>query len=348
MKTLFTRNRWWITRVAILPVHLLVFAAVTFFLIRAIPGDPVLTVTDSDVSPEQYEAVKESLGLNGSIAQQLGTHLLRVLTFDLGNAMVSGRPVLEEFAQRLPFTLELVVLAVASVIVFSLLASWVIVFRPRNVLSRALRIYARTAGAIPEFVFAVAAIFFFYATLKWAPAPLGRVDSRQSLPDVVTGFPIIDALLAGDLDVAAAILRHLVLPILVLTVAQSALVIKMLIAGLDEALDAPPTRFRIASGASRGTVLLSVYRRAAPPAVTILGQIVGNLIGGAVIIEGLFGIGGMGQYAVDAINAKDVVAIQGFLIVVSALTIVVFLAIDICNMLLDMRRRPGAAATVVA
>ncbi|NQX13360.1 ABC transporter permease [Microbacteriaceae bacterium VKM Ac-2855] len=346
--TWFRRNRWWILRVAVLPLHLLLFAVVTFFLIRAIPGDPVLAITDADITPEQYEAVREQLGLNGSVFEQLGTHLVRVLTFDLGNAITTGRPVLEEFGQRLPFTLELVFLAVLGVIVFSLLVSWAIVFRPRNPISKALRVYARTAGAVPEFVIAVAAIFVFYASLRWAPAPLGRVDSRQSLPETITGFPIVDALLQGQFDVAGSILQHLALPLIVLTVAQSALVVKMLIAGLEEAIDAPPTRFRIASGASRGTTMLSVYRRAAPPAVTILGQIVGNLIGGAVIIEGLFGIGGMGQYAVDAINAKDVIAIQGFLIVVSACTIVVFLVIDIVNMLLDVRRRPGAAAAVTA
>lgn len=342
------RNRWWILRVAILPLHLLVFAIVTFFLIRAIPGDPVLTVTDGDITPEQYEAVRASLGLDGSVLEQLVTHLGNVLTFDLGNSMISGRSVVEEFTQRLPFTLELVFLAIACVIVFSLLASWLIVFRPRNIVGRALRVYARTAGAVPEFVIAVVAIFVFYATLRLAPAPLGRVDSGMRLPETITGFPMLDALLRGQLDVAVSVAAHLALPLLVLTIAQSALVIKMLIASLEEAADAPPTRFRIASGASRATVMLSLYRRAAPPAVTILGQIVGNLIGGAVVIEGLFGIGGMGQYAVEAINAKDVVAIQGFLLVVSALTIVVFLLIDITNMLLDMRRRPGAAAVVAA
>jgi ABC-type dipeptide/oligopeptide/nickel transport system permease component len=341
---IFNRHRWWILRIAVLPLHLLIFAVVTFFMIRAIPGDPVLTVTDGDITPEQYEAVRASLGLDGHVLVQLGRHLGNVLTFNLGNAMISGRPVIEEFGSRLPATLELVLMALASVLVFSLIASALIVFRPRGLVSRALFVYARTAGAVPEFVWGVAAIFVFYATLQWAPAPLGRIGARMSMPEAVTGFPLLDALLAGQTAAAVSMLQHLVLPILVLTLAQSALLTKILISGLGEAITAAPTNFRIASGAPRRAVVLSMYRRAAPPAVTIIGQMTGNLVGGAVIIEALFGIGGMGQYAIDAINSKDIVAIQGFLIVVSALTLFVFLAIDVINMLLDVRRRPGAAA----
>jgi ABC-type dipeptide/oligopeptide/nickel transport system permease component len=138
-----------------------------------------------------------------------------------------------------------------------------------------------------------------------------------------------------------------VLPIAVLVVAQSALLTKVLVSGLREATTAAPTRFRIASGAPRRTVVLSMYRRAAPPAVTIVGQMTGNLVGGAVIIEALFGLGGMGQYAVDAINSKDIVAIQGFLIVISVLTLLVFLLIDVATMALDCRRRPGAAGVAL-
>ncbi|MDO8382840.1 MAG: ABC transporter permease [Microbacterium sp.] len=338
----WVNNRWWIARIAVLPLHLLVFAVVTFFLIRAIPGDPVLTVSDGDITPEQYAQVRASLGLDGSIFEQLARHIGNVLTLNLGDSLVSGRSLWEEFAYRMPFTLELVAIAIVSALLFSLAASWVIVFRPRNVIGRVLEGYARTAGAVPEFVWAVAAIFVFYATLRWAPAPLGRVDSDLSLPVPATGFPMLDAILRGQGDVAWSIAQHLVLPVIVLTIAQSAIVIKILIASLRDSIAAPPTLFRVASGAGRGTVILSAYRRAAPPAVTVIGLVVGNLIGGAVVIEGVFGIGGMGQYAVDAINANDVVAIQGFLIVVSVFTIGVFFVVDIVNMLLDERRRPGA------
>jgi len=220
------------------------------------------------------------------------------------------------------------------------------VFRPRNPLARVLSVYARTAGAVPEFVWGVAFIFIFYATLHIAPAPLGRVSGRMRMPETVTGFPLLDALLAGNTTVATSMVEHLVLPVAVLTIAQSALLTKVLVSGLQESTTAPPTRFRIASGAPRSAVVLSMYRRAAPPAVTIIGQMTGNLVGGAVILEALFGLGGMGQYAVDAINSKDIVAIQGFLIVISALTLLVFLLLDIATMALDCRRRPGAAGVV--
>ena len=115
--------------------------------------------------------------------------------------------------------------------------------------------------------------------------------------------------------------------------------IRLLISGLEESIEAAPTRFRIASGASRRTVTLSMYRRALPATVTMMGTLFGYLLGGAVILEGLFGLGGMGQYLVDAVNSSDVVAMRSFLMVVAALSLTVFLLVDITIFLLGKRER---------
>ena len=119
---------------------------------------------------------------------------------------------------------------------------------------------------------------------------------------------------------------------------------KLLISGLEEAVDAPATRFRIASGAPRRVVMLRLYRRALPATVTMLGTLFGYLLGSAVIIESLFGFTGMGQYMVEAVNAKDFVAMQGFLLAVAVISLTVFLIVDLVNMSLDPRRKPGVAS----
>lgn len=341
MSSFVARNRWWLTRLAVLPLHLLAFSVVVFFLVRMIPGDPILTMTDGEISPEKYAEAQAALGLDGSLLEQFARYIGQIVRLDLGNALMSGRPVVSDIQLRLPATLELALIGLVAVGTFTLVSAYVMVMRPKNPVSRVLRAYARAAGAVPEFVIGVAAIFIFYATLQWAPAPLGRVPSNLRMPESVTGMPLLDSVLRGQWDVAWSMSGRLVLPIMVMALGHSAVLIKLLSRSLDEALEAPPTRFRIASGAPRFVVVVSMYRRALPAAATLYGVMFGNLIGGAVILEALFGFSGMGRYAIDAVNTSDIVALQGFLLVVAVLTLVVFLLVDLTNMLLDPRRRPG-------
>lgn len=339
--TAFDRQRWWVARVLALPVHLLVFTVLSFALVRSMPGDPVLVLLGQNYTPEGYAALQADLGLDGTVLEQFRGYLGQLLTLDLGNSIATGRPVLTELAERLPQTLELAGLGLFFAVLTSTVAALFAVLRPTNVFSRAVRVYARTAGALPEYVVAIAALFFCYAVLHVAPAPVGRIAPELPAPATVTGFPLLDTVLQGYWPATASMVAHLVLPVLVMVIAHSALLTRMLLAGLDEAVDNSQTRFRIASGAKRSAVVTSMLRRAAPPAVTTTGTLFGYLLGGAVVIESLFGLSGLGGYAVDAVSASDVVAMQGFLLVIAALSLVVFLAVDLVNMSVDPRRRPG-------
>jgi ABC-type dipeptide/oligopeptide/nickel transport system permease component len=189
----------------------------------------------------------------------------------------------------------------------------------------------------------VAGIFIFYSLLRVVPAPLGLYDPLLNAPPKITSFPVLDALLSGDVTLLRSMVTHLFLPLVVLVLAYAPLLLKLFIRALEDAVDAPQTRFRIASGASRRTVLLSVGRRAAPSTLAMFGTMFGYLLGGAVVVEQLFAMPGMGQYAVNAVNSSDLVALEGFLLVIAAISLVVFLLIDILNMIVDPRRRPGLA-----
>lgn len=344
MTGLLRRHRWWLGRLAILPVHIFVFAIAVFFLVRAMPGDPVMTVLggNTEYTQDDYDRIEATLGLDGSITSQLVSFLSNVMVLELGESTYTGRSVSSEIAQRLPATLELALLCLLAVIVTSSIAAYLAVFHPRGPWAVVIRVYSRLAGAVPQFVLAVAAIFVFYATLRWAPAPIGRVSIGLDMPDRVTGLPLLDSVLRGDWEVTRSMLAHLALPVAVMTVAQSDVLLKILIRSLDDQVDTPSTLFRVATGASRGSVLISVFRRAAPAAVTMAGTLFGHLLGGAIILESLFGFGGMGQYAIDAVNTKDVMALQGFLLASAVLSLLVFLIVDLTNMALDPRRRAGA------
>jgi ABC-type dipeptide/oligopeptide/nickel transport system permease component len=338
------RQRWWIGRIAVLPLHLLAFAIAVFFLVRLIPGDPVYQIMGGQgMTPERIAAARESLGLTGGILNQLWVYLGHVVTLQFGNAMITGSPVLQDLSQRLPETIELAVLAMVGAVVLTLAVAFVVVLHPRNVVSRALLSYARAAGAVPDFVLGVAGVFLFYSVLHWAPAPLGLYAPLLDPPPKITSFPLLDAALSGDLTLLGSMVAHLWLPVLVLVLAHSPLLMKVFIRGLDDAVDAQATRFRIASGASRTAVYVSVVRRAAPSAIAMFGTLFTFMLGGAVLIEQLFGMPGMGQYVVNAVNTSDLVALEGFLLLVAAMSLVVFLVVDIVTMLIDPRRRPGRA-----
>ncbi|MBF4481130.1 peptide/nickel transport system permease protein [Rhodococcus rhodochrous J3] len=335
------RNRWWITRVLALPVHVFVFVVLTFLLVRSMPGDPIRAMLGQNYTPESYAAMQERMGLNGTMFQQLTSYLHGIVNLDLGESIVNGRPVIDELQTRLPATLELALLGLGLSILLSIAASYIAVFHHRSVIAHIIRGYARAAGAVPEYVLAVAGILLFYATLQIVPAPMGRLDVDEIAPPTTTGFPLVDALLAGRPDAFWSTLAHLALPVVVMCAAHSALLIRVLVSALDKEADATATRFRIASGASTRTVVKSIYRRAAPASVTMAGTLFGYLLGGTVILETLFGLSGMGKYALDAVNSGDVVVMQGFLLTVATLSLLVFLLVDVTNMLIDPRRRPG-------
>jgi peptide/nickel transport system permease protein len=335
------RQRWWLLRVIALPFQLLLFALVAFLLVRLIPGDPVLTVTGNQATDEQYAVIQEQMGLSGSLWDQLVAYFAQLFRFDLGTSLLTQRPLVDEFAQRLPATIELAAMALVVSLVLVLIAAYFAVIRPVPVLSAVIRGYSRAAGAIPDFAVGVLGIFLFYATLRWSPAPLGRLSPMVSSPPSVTGLPFVDAVLSGDSDVVTSMAWHLALPIGVLVIAHSAVVLKLLVGQMDDELHNPSTLFRISTGASKPVIAISIFRRALPAAVTMSGTMFGYLIGGAVIVEALFAFGGMGQYLTEALAGADLTAMQGFLVVIAAVSLVVFLLVDICNMILDPRRRPG-------
>lgn len=338
-----TPHRWWIGRILALPLHLMFFAIAVFALVRLIPGDPVYLMTaGTGIDQETYDRAADSLGLSGSLFDQFRNYSSQLLRLDFGSSIITGTPVMDELSVRLPQTLQLALISLFAASLLTAVIGYLVVFHPQSLVARLLGPYARAAGALPDFCLGVAGIFVFYYLLSWVPAPIGLIDPGISSPQRITGFSLIDALLTGNGAAFASIAQHLVLPVLVLAIAYAPLLLKIFVRALEDAVVAAPTMFRLSCGVPRRTVVESVARRALPTTVAMFGTVFGFLIGGAVIVEQLFAMPGMGQYAVNAVNSTDLIALQGFLLVTAGCTLVVFLVVDIVNMLLDPRRRPGA------
>lgn len=345
MPEFLSRQRWWITRVLLLPLHLFVFAIITFLLLRLVPGDPVASVLGPNYTQAAYLTMQRALGLDGSVWSQLGRYIVEILHLDFGSSIQTGRAVMSEMGTRLPGTLELAVQGLFFTVLLSLVLSYVAVFHPKTVLARIVLVYSRAAGALPEFVLAVWALFVFFTVLHIAPAPLGRLSTDLPTQTVITGFPFLDTLIQGYTAGAISMAAHLVLPIAVMAIASSAVVIKVLVSSLQGAIQDPATAFRITTGSGRRATVLSVYRRAAPAVVTLVGQMFGYLVGGTIVLESLFGFAGLGSYAVKAVLSTDYPAIQGFLLVVAGITLIVYMIVDLAVMTVDPRRRPGSVGS---
>jgi len=185
------------------------------------------------------------------------------------------------------------------------------------------------------------AIFIFYTRLGWAPAP-GRLSASLQRPPFVTGFVVLDALLAGRADAARDALRHLVLPALVLSSYSVSVITRMTRGSMLEILGEDYVRTARAKGLHERTVILRhAARNSLIPVVTIIGLSFGGLLSGAVITETVFAWPGLGLYAFSSASSLDFPAIMGVGVVVATVYLLVNLLVDVAYALLDPRIRVG-------
>lgn len=335
---------WWIQRLVLIPIYLFVFVLAVFFLVRIIPGDPVVNAAGGqNITQEQYLEMQEAMGLSGSLGEQLGAYLARLAQGDLGTSFSTGSPVTADLARVIPGTVQNAVVAALAILVLGFAVGMMVLLRPGNPISRAAIFVARTAGAIPDFVIGIFGILVFFVVMRIAPAPIGLYDVTLAPPPTITGFPLIDAALSGRWDVELSIWAHLWLPTLTLALAYGPMLLKVLVPALQDAAEANPTKFAVSTGQRTGSVLRSVWRRALPATLAMFGTIFGFLLGGAVVIEQLFALQGSAQYAVNAVNRSDYVALQGILLAIALISLLVFLLVDIVTGIIDPRRRVSTA-----
>ena len=198
-------------------------------------------------------------------------------------------------------------------------------------------VYSLFAGSQPEFWWGLLFVYVFFFQLGIAPAPLGRLSPMTSPPDVVTGFMTVDALLAGQFDVFLEALHHLMLPVITMAFILSGPIIKMVRQNMARALQSDFVLYARASGLSGNRVARYALRAALAPSMTLIGILYGFMLSGAVLTESVFSLGGIGQYSVQAVLAFDYPAIQGVVLVITAISLVVYLALDLIHAAIDPR-----------
>jgi peptide/nickel transport system permease protein len=330
-------------RLALLVPQLFLISIVTFVLIRMLPGDPARLQLGPLAPQAGVDALRRELKLDQSLPVQYWAYLDRLLHGDFGRSWVNQSNVATDLGQRIPATLELIVYGLVVVLVFLVPLAVVTATRGGGILTRVLKKitfgYGLLAGALPDFWLGLLLIFIFFTKLHWAPGPEGRIGIADLPPPRVTGAYTIDALVAGQWATFASAARHLILPVITLAFVYGAPIFKMTRSTMASALRSEYTAYAEGFGLSRWRILWYALRNAAPPAIVIIGVVSGYLLGGAVLIETVFDLNGIGQYAVQAITTNDYAPIQAFVLVAAVFTMFVYLVVDLVHFGVDPRVR---------
>ncbi len=317
--------------------QLLGIILVSFLLVKSIPGDPAVLMLGPTATPAAIAGLREQLGLEEPLYVQFFIYVRNLLHGDLGTSWQTTRPVLEDLMLRFPATLELVTFALVLAIAIGVTLGVFAARRPNGWIARAADFYGTSAGAIPDFWFALVLIFIFYTVLGWAPAPLGRMDMIVIPPPPVTGAYTVDALMAGDLQAFRSASSHLILPVLTLGLLYAGPILKMTQSTMATMLESDFSRYQVLCGVPQKLVVRYALRNALPSIVTVISVLYGFLIGGAVLVEIVFSWGGAGQYAVQGVLNSDIYPVLGFVLFSATFSLVVYVLVDLAYFLLDPR-----------
>jgi peptide/nickel transport system permease protein len=309
----------------------------SFGLTRVLPGDPAAVLGAlPGTSEETLAALRQERGLDEPVLQQLVTYGRQVLEGDLGQSLVSGRPVAEDIAARAPASLELAL--VAMVLALSMAVGLVLLglrFRWGDAMGRAL---AAAGSGLPVFVTGLLLIQLFYVQWGLAPEPSGRIAPWVVAPDRITGFLVVDAVLAGDGAALRSALAHLVLPAVTLAVFAFGPLFRVMRAGALQAMAGPGVAGAQALGLPDRVVL---WRYALPEAVVpvlpVAAVLFGYLLGAGVLAEAVFAWPGLGRYALDSLMQLDHAPVQGVMLVLAAVHVAVGALAEAVQRMLDPR-----------
>src|SRR3954470_750940 len=182
---------------------------VTFLLTRALPGDPAAYFAGPAATKEAVEQIRKKLGLDKPLVEQFGRYVADLAHGDLGSSLTTGQPVAAEIRTRLPASAELTLLGLIVSMLVAVPLGIMAATRPGSILDHSCRVVATAGVSLPVFFTGLVLVYIFYYLLGWAPAPLGRLDVFLSPSPQVTGFYLIDSLIARNLEVFWSSLKQL-------------------------------------------------------------------------------------------------------------------------------------------
>ncbi len=297
----------------------LVVAATVFILVQLAPGDPVLVMLGPDARPEQVEQMRESLGLDQPLPVQFWRWSKNALTGNLGDSLFLRQPVMDAILSRLEPTLLLTTMAVLIAILIGVTAGMLAGLRHGTWVDQMLMVVALIGVSVPEFWLALNLVVLFGVELKWLP---------------VAGYTTIAE---GNLWES---IRYLLMAALAVGFVQSALIARMTRGSVIEILSQDYMRTARAKGlAWRQVNFKHGFRNALIPVVTVIGLVFALSLGGAIVVELVFNIPGIGRLLIQSVSRRDYPVIQGVVLYIAFAYVLANLLVDTLYAVIDPRIR---------
>ena len=309
-----------------------------FLLTRVLPGDPARTLAGEQADPTTVEQIRVQMGLDAPVPVQFFRYVGDLLHGDLGFAWHTGHPVLDDFATRLPATVELALFALVIAVLVGVPVGILSATHRDRPVDHVTRVFSLIGASMPVFWLGLMVIFIFYNRLGVEPAPLGRIAQHVNPPTTITGLFVLDSLLSGDMAALRTSLSHIIWPALCLASGSTAIMARMTRSEMLEVINQDYIRTAISKGLSPLKVTAKhALKNAAPVIVTVVGLQFGLLMGGAVITETVFSWPGIGSYVVQSVLATDYAPVQAFTLLAAVTYLIVNLLVDLTNGRLDPR-----------
>jgi len=313
---------------------------VTFLLTRVLPGDPAAYFAGPAATPQAIEEIRKSLGLDKPLPEQFLHYVKDLSAGDLGKSLTTGQSVASDITARLPASAELTLLGLIISMSIAVPLGIFAAVRQGSFIDHACRVVATAGVSLPVFFTGLILVYVFYFKLGWSPAPLGRLDVFYSAPPHVTGFYVIDSLIARDFETLRAAMAQLILPAATLAIFSLAPITRITRASMLSVLSSDFVRTARASGLSPRTVIVTyAFRNAMLPVITTLGMVFSFLLGANVLVEKVFAWPGIGSYAIEALIASDFAPVQGFVLIMAIMYVLLNLMIDLLYGVIDPRVR---------
>jgi dipeptide transport system permease protein len=329
-----------LNRVALAIPSLIGVVIVTFLLTRALPGDPAAYFAGPAATEQAIAEIRAKLGTDRPLIEQFGRYITDLAKGELGSSLTTGRPVALEIRERLPASAELTLIGLLFAVLVAVPLGIMAATKPGSWIDHTTRIITTAGVSLPVFFTGLLLVYVFYYRLGVAPSPVGRLDVFLSPPTHVTGFYLVDAIIARDGEVFRGALKQLFLPALTLGIFALAPLARMTRASMLAVLSSDFVRTARAAGLSGPKVVVTyAFRNAVLPVITTLGMVLSFLLGANVLVEKVFAWPGIGSFAVEALIASDFAPVQGFVLAMAILYVVLNLIIDVAYGLIDPRVR---------
>lgn len=314
--------------------------AVTFFIGRVIPVDPVLAVLGDRAPASAVARVRAEMGLDLPLWRQFVLYVGQVLSGDFGTSVLTTRPVLEDIRRVFPATVELATLGTLIGTVLGVPLGVLAAVRRGTLVDQAVRLVGLAGYSLPIFWLAMLALLLFYAKLGWVAYP-GRISIAYEYTFTpITGLFLLDAVIQRDWAVAWDVFRHIILPASLLGYFSMAYISRMTRSFMLNELGQEYIVAARAKGLSERRIIWAhALRNAAVPLVTVIALSYAGLLEGSVLTETVFAWPGLGLYITNSLQNADMNAVLGGTLVIGAVFVGINLLSDLLYRTLDPRTR---------